>query len=99
MTKKITIAVKEPAKAWRIVEAEDTLQTYQKIVGGYIEGFYTNYQGIHFFCNEEGKLQGLAPNIMCGGDMIVGSIFAVRDDGEGEFASLTQEDIEQFCGI
>ena len=99
MTKKITIAIKEPAKAWRIAEVEDTLPTYQKIVGGYIEGFYTNYQGIHFFCNEEGKLQGLAPNILCGNDEIVGTIFAVRDDGEGEFASLTAADIEQFRGI
>ena len=96
MTKKITILIKEPGQAWHPAEVEDTLETYQKIVGGYIEGFFTNYRGLHFFCNEEGKLLDLKPNIFCGDDLIVGTIFAVRSDDEGEFASVTQEDIEEM---
>lgn len=99
MTKRITIAIKEPGKAWRITETEDSLPAYQKIVGGYIEHFYTNRQGIDFFCNEEGKLLGLEPNIPHCGDVICGTIFAARSDDEGEMVSLNTADITYFHGI
>lgn len=99
MTRKITILIKEPGREWHPAEVEDTLETYQKIVGGYIEGFYTNYKGLHFFCNEEGKLRDdCKPNIICGNDLICGTIFAVRDDEEGEFAPITAEDILDLTG-
>ena len=46
------------------------------------------------FCNEEGKLKDLLPNIVGPlGDVIVGTIFAVRADDEGEFQSLTDYDL------
>ena len=60
--KEITIGIKEPAKNWHIETVEDTLETYQEIVGGYIEHVGTSSMGIEFFANEEGKLQGMAPN-------------------------------------
>jgi hypothetical protein len=94
MTNKITIGIKEPGKPWEIREVKDELPTYQKIVGGYIEGVDTMRDGLHIFCNEEGKLQGLEPNFGLNGDIIVGPAFAVRSTEEGEFASITTEDIE-----
>ena len=36
--KTIRVAVKEPLKEWKIREVEDALPSYQKIVGGYVEG-------------------------------------------------------------
>lgn len=99
MTKKITIAIKEPAKAWHIADVEDALPTYQQIVGGYIECFRTSYNGICFFCNEEGKLLDLEPNIVSGDDVICGTIFAVRSNEEGEFVSLNPADKSFFEGI
>ena len=93
MTKKITIGIKEPGQSWHFSEVEDTLNTYQRIVGGYIEGFYTNYLGLHFFCNEEGKFMNLKPNLIAGGEVIVGTVFCVRSDDEGAFTSVTGEDI------
>ena len=90
---KITIAVKEPGEPWEIREVEDELKTYQDIVGGYIEEF-RKVKDVCFFCNEEGKLLNLRPNIMVrGGDLIVGTIFAVKVDDEGEFVSLTDNDL------
>lgn len=95
--KTITIAVKEPGKVWHITEVEDALPTYQNIVGGYIEGF-RSIGPITMFCNEEGKLQGLEPNIYVPqlNDVICGTIFAAKTDDEGEFVSLTEEDISSL---
>ena len=90
---KLTIAVKEPGEPWKIREVEDELKTYQDIVGGYIEEFH-HVNGVHFFCNEEGKLLNLKPNLMIGkDDLIVGTVFAVRCNDEGEFVSLTNNDL------
>ena len=89
----IKIAVKEPNKGWTIRDVEDALPTYQKIVGGYIEGFYT-MGGVSFFCNEDGKFQDLKFNFRFYGDWIMGTVFAVRSDEEGEFVSIEEEDLE-----
>ena len=91
--KEITIGIKEPAKDWRIETVEDALETYQGIVGGYIEHVGTASNGIEFFANEEGKLQGLLPNFGLHGELIVGTAFAVRGNDEGEFQSLEENDI------
>ena len=98
--KKITIAVKEPGKAWHTAEVEDALPTYQQIVGGYIEHF-KSIGMIAFFCNENGKFMDLEPNIYVPelNDIVMGTIFAVRSDDAGEFISLTKEDEELFKGI
>ena len=98
--KTIKIAVKEPGKAWQIREVEDALPTYQKIVGGYIE-YFKSVGDIVFFCNENGKLMNLEPNVYVPelNDEIMGTIFAVRADDEGEFQSLTEDDEEYFKGI
>ena len=91
--KKITIGIKEPGRAWHFREVEDALPTYQKIVGGYIQLGHAREDGILIFCTEEGKLHGLEPNIQLPDDVIVGTVFTVRSDEEGEFQGLTGEDI------
>lgn len=97
----ITIGVKHPGQPWTLWNIEDSLRTYQKIVGGLIEHFERSESGIEFFCNEEGKLLGLAPNVFSlrNQDMICGPIFAVRTDEEGEFTSLTNEDIADLLAL
>jgi hypothetical protein len=96
MKRKITIAVKNPGEPWEKRTVEDVLQVYQQIVGGYIEGAYTTSFGVHIFCNEEGKLNNMKRNIMTPTDVIFGPVFAVRDDGEGEFESLTKDDLKRL---
>ena len=97
---KITIAIKDPSRNWRKGCVENTLEAFQKIVGGYIEHFEDTVSGIHFFCNEEGKMLGMAPNvILLNGDVVVGTIFAVRCDDEGEFVSLTDEDVSDLIAL
>ncbi len=96
--KTIRIAVKKPTGGWQARTVEDSLPTYQKIVGGYIEHF-DSIDGIEFFCNEEGKLKNLPENLIStNGDVICGTVFAVRANSAGEFQSLTHKDLfELFC--
>lgn len=96
--KNIRIAVKKPNGDWQARTVEDSLPTYQKIVGGYIEHF-DSIDGIEFFCNEEGKLKNLPENLIStNGDVICGTVFAVRANSAGEFQSLTHKDLfELFC--
>lgn len=98
MTRQITVEIKDPGKPWHFREAEDTLPTYQQIVSGYIQLGYSTKSGILIFCNEEGKILGLEPNLELPYDTIVGTVFAVRSDEEGEFCSLTGEDIIELSG-
>ena len=94
----LTIAIKEPGKAWEKREVEDTLKTYQDIVGGPIEHFHRSNNGVEYFCNEEGLLRDLEPNVVVCGQTIVGTIFAVRSNEEGEFESLRDEDLLRILG-
>lgn len=98
MTRQITIGIKEPGKPCHFREVEDALPTYQKIVGGYIEHCHSTESGVLIFGNEEGKILGLEPNIELPNDTIVGTVFAVRSDEEGEFCGLTGEDIAELSG-
>lgn len=91
--KKVLIAIKEPGKPWEPKEVEDTLESYQRIVGGYIEHFYTAPDGLELFCNEEGKLKNLKFNFRFGRDFIFGTVFACRSNEDGEMCSLMEKDL------
>lgn len=80
---------KEPGKAARIVEIEDSLRALQKAVGGYIEAV-TLFADVAILCNEEGRLQGLPDNCTVLGVNFVGPILAVGVDG-CEMCSLSDE--------
>lgn len=81
-----------------VVELEDKLETYQNIVGGYIETLMIR-KDILLVLNEEGKFEGLPPNmaIMKNGevlDVIVGNVCFISFDKEGNFDSLNDEQIK-----
>ena len=59
------VVIVEPFKAPRVEEIDNTLETYQGIVGGWIRSVYpfNDEDGpVCVICNEEGKNIGLAPN-------------------------------------
>lgn len=80
------IVVKKAGQMPEVREVENDLSVFQEIVGGYIECVNMT-DDILCVCNEEGKLRGLAPNFILGGDLIVGDVFFCAFDGE-DFASL-----------
>lgn len=92
MDKKIRVLVKEPGKEAELRDIPNTLKALQNAVGGYIETMWLEDSCV-IICNEEGKLQGLPPNFLLMGDLIVGTAVLAGVDGE-EFCSLTDEQIK-----
>lgn len=88
---KIKVMIKEPYKAPYDAEIENTLEEFQRIVGGYIETFLCPLvPGVKIICNDEGKIMGLAPNLALMPDIICGTVIVVGVGGE-EFVSLTEK--------
>ena len=85
--KQILAVIKEPGKA-PVVEPrlENTLDAFQKAVGGYIEAV-TLCEDLVIICNEEGRLLELPNNLDVCGVNFCGTILAVGVNGD-EFASL-----------
>lgn len=91
----------KPKKKPEVVEIEDTLESLQKMVGGYIEVTYPFNDSVGLIMNEEGKLLGLPPNRAlkdsngCTYDIIAGD-FLVTGLTEENFGSLSDELIEKY---
>lgn len=98
MTREIDILVVEPGKAPRPAKVEDTLEAFEKIVGGPIEiGRYLP-QRVMLICNGEGKHMGLMPNWenpADSQDFIAGAFLLCSFEGE-HFASLTAAQRKEF---
>lgn len=95
--KKIKVLIVEPDKLPEERIIDNTLETKQKIVGGYIEYISTSMnEEVLLICNEEGKLNGMAPNRDIGYDIIFGPMIIIGEDSSGEDKSLTDEQIEFY---
>ena len=97
----IRIGVFKPDAEAMFIEVRETLDTLQKIVGGYIEMFSISTDGLIATCNEEGKLLGLPFNRYIGGshgatDELVGTFLVSRGNGNGDLASLTPDDEDRL---
>jgi len=91
----IKVVVKEVGRLPRVTELINELKSFQAIVDGYIE--MVRFKGeMCLICNEEGKIEGLPINFIWRGDRIVGNVFFTADGKEGEFRSLTEDEI-QLC--
>lgn len=87
------VIIKEVDKEPRVEEVENDLTTFQQLVGGYIEAVTTG-EGICLVCNEEGKLNNLPANFPIGNDVIAGTAVFVSYGNDGNFADLSDKQIE-----
>lgn len=88
-------------KPSEVKEIKGDLPSMQSIVGGYIEMVrllnLTDSRTIDLFCNEEGKLDGLLPNMPFGNDIICGDFFVCAgDENTGESVGLTDFEVEHI---
>lgn len=90
----LTVLKVEPGKAPEEVTIPNTLDAMQQMVGGYIE--VVHLEDACLVCNEDGKLIGLDGNRRVGNDIIAGTFFLVGDQGDGDFCSLTQEQLDRL---
>lgn len=84
-----------------IMEIDNTLKMFQELVEGYIET--TSFDGLRqkgiiIVCNEEGLLKGLDPNENVYPFFIVGNVIFTSYNNEGDFVSLTDEQVEYIGG-
>lgn len=86
------VIVKQAGSAPEVREIENTLEAFQRIVGGYIE--VVRFKDCLIVCNEEGKLQGLPVNFRLGYDVIVGDVVFTQSDNTGDFTDLSESDID-----
>lgn len=85
----------EPQKEPYGKEILNNLRGSQSEVEGLIACVYLE-DGCIAVVNDEGKINGMELNRSLGEDIIAGPFFICRDDGEGGFASLTDEQMEQY---
>lgn len=85
-TNKVKIIVKPVDKIAHVEWADNTLEAFQRIVGGYIETV-TICTDLVIICNEEGRLLGLPHNCKAFGVDFVGDIVFVGCRGS-EFADI-----------
>lgn len=97
----ITVLLIEPEKVPREITINNSLESLQSAVGGYIQVVYPFDDNACIICNEEGKLNGMPLNralrtmegeiydILAGPVMIAGLT-------EDDFGSLTAEQVETY---
>ena len=91
----ITVLKIEVGEPPEIKEISNELSSLQYEVGGLIECVYLD-DGSIAVVNEEGKLNGMAPNRRLGTDIICGPFFICGDTNDGDFASLSEEQIQKY---
>ncbi len=96
---KITAIVKQPFSDAYVTEIENSLESYQKLVNGWIECIeMPNVENVDIILNEEGKLLGLAPNVIVPEyrDCLMGTIVVVGLNlRRGTHVGLNNEQIPQ----
>lgn len=103
-TKEITVLMVEPGKHPRVTTIKDDLDSLQKAVSigadyqGLIE-FVSLGNGDCIMCNEEGKLIGLEGNRRLGNDILVGVIYIMSENEDGELISLTEKKIKRYAEL
>lgn len=85
---KITVFIARPETDYlEQAEIDNTLETMQKIVGGYIETVTLSKDTV-LICNEEGRLKGLQPSARILGEVYFGNVILAGYDEDGEFCSI-----------
>lgn len=91
--KQILVVIKEPGKSPCVEPVfENTLEAFQKAVGGYIETV-TIASDLVLICNEEGRYIGLPQNVSICGIDFVGTVIATAFNKHGDFTSIKSSNI------
>jgi len=91
----IRVLVLPVGKPPEVREIDNGLEAMQAIVGGYIETVSLD-GSVAAVVNEDGPRLHLPNNRIVGHSVVVGQVFVVRFNDEGEFVSLTDEDVARW---
>lgn len=91
----IKVLFKEPNNDILEKEIENTLESLQNEVQGYIEIInMPSISDLVIIFNEEGKLKDLEPNFAVNGSMIFGNVIIAKDNLDGDLTNLEDEEIK-----
>ncbi len=101
ITTTIRVVHKKPGEPAAIIQTSDSVEALQALVGGWLELLRRELPDgteIDIWCNEEGLIRELPPNILLAdeGCVIHGPIFIARARGE-ETIGLTELEAEACC--
>ena len=103
---KMKVLVIEPVKSPVVKEIDSSLESMQKVVGGYIQALFPFEDPVALVCNEEGKLLGPHLNRALRDedgnvyDIISGTFFLCSAPPDSEsFCSLSDEQIERYTKL
>ena len=101
---RIQVVLCEPGKKARVTTIMNTLESLQKMVGGYIQAVYPFDDPVAIICDEEGKLNGAEYNRSLKDETgkvydILAGPFLVTGLSEDDFASLSKEHQEKYCKL
>lgn len=94
----IEVAIKRAGEDLEFISIENELEEFQELVEGCIE-VVNIANTLDMIINDEGKIKGLEPNMVIAGDLICGDIIFVDSNDEGDFESLSDENIELLKSI
>lgn len=99
---KITVLVVEPQKKPYVKEIDNTLESLQHEVGGYIQAIYPFCEPVTIVCADCAKLEGMPLNRALrddNGDVydIIAGTFLIVGLTEDDFGSLSEEQNKQFA--
>ena len=97
------VLFKSPNEKFEEREVENSLESMQKLVHGFVEQIPTDiHDKVFMLVNEEGKLIGLEPNLHYYRDVIVGNIVFVSISNNGVWKSLSNvqiDAIKRYFGV
>lgn len=89
----IRVVVKNPGQQAQTQFIENSLESFKEIVGGYLEALPIPYP-FGGYCNEEGLLVNLTPNVALSGNVVVGPVVVFNVDREGNEVSLSEQEAQ-----
>ena len=90
------MVIVEPHKPAYEALVEDSLESLQRAVGGYIEITYPFDDNAMVIGNEEAKLIGMEGNRHICGSVYAGPLLIAADDGEGGTTDLTEDQVRAY---
>ena len=91
----LRVVMLEPDKPAYEAEIADELRAFQHAVRGRIERVYPFEDNAALVANEEGLIHDMDANRTINGKLYVGPLFIIGVDDDGEFCSLTEEQIQK----
>lgn len=94
----MNVLIVEPGKHPRLADIDESLESLQKTVGGYIQAIYPFEDEIAIICDEESKLKSdtewnrMLPETL---DVIKGT-FIIAGLGDEDFTDITPELAEKY---